>query len=299
MKIRPSDPKRHHFVPRSYLERFTDPSGFLHIYDRGSGQWRRQRPQKVMQRRNYYRQEWAPAGVDPNILEKSLGEWMEITAKNAIDRLILAPSDLTEQEIGTFLVYLEFQRLRVPRQAETAKALMRDTILCLAPPDITADVRAGKFQLTMKKSAHFEYMQMMVGQLHPWFACMEWEIIEADKGSAFVTTDSPVSLYNADCPPPAEAGIALAGTIVLFPLSSRHLLVIRHPEYRGDPRISCLGILPDPTRTDSLLPITRGAVGNRNMVTRHNWKMVHLADRLVVGESKELLEQCVSWSRKT
>lgn len=244
--------------------------------------------------RYYYRQEWAPAGVDQNVLEERLGEWLERTAKNAIDRLILTPSELPEQDIATFLVYLEFQRVRVPRQAERAKALMRDTILRLAPPDIIADIQAGKFQLTMKKSARFDYMRMMVGQLHPWFARMEWEVIEAEKGSTFVTTDSPLSLYNAACPPPAEAGIALAGTIVLFPLDSRHLLIMRHPEYRKTPSISRLKILPDPIRGDGLLPVTRGAVWSRNMVTSHNWKMVQLSDRLVVGESKEVLEQCIS-----
>jgi hypothetical protein len=293
-KRRANNPKGHHVVPESYLKRFTDSSGFLHVYDRTSDQWRRQRPKEVMHVRYYYRQEWAPAGVDQNVLEERLGEWLERTAKNAIDRLILTPSELPEQDIATFLVYLEFQRVRVPRQAERAKALMRDTILRLAPPDIIADIQAGKFQLTMKKSARFDYMRMMVGQLHPWFARMEWEVIEAEKGSTFVTTDSPLSLYNAACPPPAEAGIALAGTIVLFPLDSRHLLIMRHPEYRKTPSISRLKILPDPIRGDGLLPVTRGAVWSRNMVPSHNWKMVQLSDRLVVGESKEVLEQCIS-----
>lgn len=294
MKRRANNPKGHHVVPESYLKRFADSSGFLHVYDRTSDQWRRQRPKEVMHTRNYYRQEWASAGVDQNILEKNMGEWLENTAKNAIDRLVVAPSGLTEQEIATFLVYLEFQRVRVPRQAKMAMALMRDTILRLAPPDSTADIRAGKFQLTMKKSARFDYMQMMVGQLHPWFASMEWEVAETEKGTAFVTTDSPVSLYNAACPPPAEAGIALAGTVILFPLSSRHLLIMRHPEYRKNPSISRLEVLPDPIRTDQLLPITRRAVWSRDVVTSHNWKMVQLSDRLVVGESKEVLEQCVS-----
>jgi len=50
---------------------------------------------------------------------------------------------------------------------------------------------------------------------------MEWEIVESEVGSSFITADSPVSFYNPACLPPAEAGIGLAGTIVFFPLSSR------------------------------------------------------------------------------
>ncbi len=246
MKRGANNPKKQHVVPSSCLERFTDTSGFLHVFDRSSNQWRRQRPKGVMHIRYYYRQEWAPAGVDPNILEKSLGEWMETIVKNAIDRLILDPSGLTEEELGTFLVYLEFQRVRVPRQIEMAKDLMKDMILRLGPPDIIKDIRSGRFQLTMKKSAGFDYLRMMVGQLHPWFARMKWEVIKAEEGAAFITTDSPLSLWNVACLPPVEAGIGLVGTVVLFPLSSQYLLVMRHPEYRKNTSTSCLEVLPEP-----------------------------------------------------
>lgn len=244
--------------------------------------------------RNYYRQEWAPSAIDQNIFEKSLGEWLENTAKNAIDCLILAQSNLTEQDFALFLLYLELQRLRVPRQGKMAMALMRDTILRLAPPDIIADIHAGKFQLTMNKSARFEYMRNMIGQLLPWFSRMKWEVIEAEKGSAFITTDSPLSLYNVACPPPAEAGMALAGTMVLFPLDSRHLLVMRHPEYRKNSDCSPLKILPDPTHGDALVSVTRGKVWSQKLVANHNRVMALLSDQLIVGESKDVLEQCIA-----
>jgi hypothetical protein len=69
-----SNPKRHHFVPESYLNGFTEEkTGFLHIYSKRSGLWRRQKPKQVMVRNKYYRQEWAPDGVDKNILEKTIG----------------------------------------------------------------------------------------------------------------------------------------------------------------------------------------------------------------------------------
>ncbi len=287
-----NNPKRHHVVPESYLKRFTDLSGFLYVYDRTSGRWGRQRPVEVMHLRYYYRQEWAPAGVDPNILEKCLGEWIENSATITIDRLILNSLEANE-DFSTFLLYLEFQRIRVPRQVNMAKTLMRDLILRLAPAGISADIRARKFQLTMKKSAQFEYLRMMVGQLHPWFARMEWEVIEAEIGSAFITTDSPLSFYNVACPPPAEAGIALAGTRVYLPLSSSHLLALRHPESRSNPKPQPLEVLPDPQTVDRLLPITRGTVWSRKTVALHNRMMFQLADRLVVGNNREALEECI------
>ena len=87
-----------------------------------------------MKIRYYNRQPWAPQGVDPNILETGLGNDLERKAKYAIDRLIDDPASLDEDDIVTLLTYLEFQRIRVPRQAETAKGLMRETILRLVQP---------------------------------------------------------------------------------------------------------------------------------------------------------------------
>lgn len=289
MTRRGNTPKGHHFVPSSYLERFTSADGFLRIWDRPRSELRRQRPQVVMKIRYYNRQPWVPPGIDPDILEKSLGEDLENKAKHAIERLIGDPTSLDDKDSATLLIYLEFQRIRVPRQAETAKALMRETLLRLAPASVAKSVQDGELLLTMKESARFDYMRWMIGELNPWFARMEWEVIEADEGSVFITTDSPVSFYNPNCPPPAEAGIALAGTKVFFPLSSRHLLIMRHPECRSE---NPLKVLDDPEPTDGVIPIIHGSVWNHEVVTKMNWKLSQLAHHFVVAENEEALKEC-------
>lgn len=167
---------------------------------------------------------------------------------------------------------------------------MRNTILRLAPSCATAAIRSGEISLTIKDSARFEYMRMCIGQLRPWFERMEWEVFEAEGGAAFVTTDSPVSLYNPKILPPAEAGLALAGTMVLFPLSSRYVLVMRHYEGPTDP----LAVLPEPSNENRPLSITRGEVWNRELVDNFNWKMAQLSDEFVVARSKEILEACAT-----
>jgi Protein of unknown function (DUF4238) len=118
-------PKRHHFVPRWYLEGFADGgSGLLYVYDRETKRIRNQRPREVMTIRRYYRQDWVPTGIDPDILEKGLGSTLEPYAKKALYRLINAPGKVTAEDTAALLVYLEFQRIRVPRQAEAAKNLL-------------------------------------------------------------------------------------------------------------------------------------------------------------------------------
>lgn len=165
--------KNHHYVPQSYLARFVGDQGFLHVYDRTANELRKQRPKEVMKINSYYRQEWAPEGVDPNIFETGLGEWLEAEAKNAIDRLHSTPGEMDDQDIANLLTYFEVQRIRVPRQAEMGKALMRDLILRLAPPDAVEAIASGKFKFEMKAAARFDYMRHSIGTLSPWFGTME------------------------------------------------------------------------------------------------------------------------------
>src|ERR1039457_6340310 len=137
--------KGHHYVPSSYLRRFVDSEGFLNVWDRPRSQLRRQRPAEVMKIRYYYRQPWVPQGVDPNIMETALGNDLEGKAKYAIDRLINDPASLDDHDSATLLTYLEFQRIRVPRQAEMAKHLMREAILRLAPISVSDSISDGTY----------------------------------------------------------------------------------------------------------------------------------------------------------
>lgn len=286
--------KQHHYVPRSYLERFADAKGFLHVFDRTTNTFRRQRPKEVMKINAYYRQQWAPVGIDPNILEVKLGEWLEPEAKGVIGKLIEDPELLTEGDLANLLTFLELQRIRVPRQAEVAKTLMRAALLNSLPDSAVEVITSGAVKLTIKDAARFDYMRMMIGNLTPWFARMEWEIFTAEDGAAFIATDSPVSFYNASIPPPAEAGIGLIGTMVFYPISSQHVLLMRHPEYRQAATESRLTELPDAKHVDGHIPITRGEVWSHEVVNNFNWKMMQLSSRLIVANSQAVLERCIN-----
>lgn len=282
-------PKQHHYVPQFYLRRFTDAEGYLYVRDAARDQIRRQKPQKVMRIDAYYRQSWAPAGIDPNVLENFLGSVTEGEAKAAIDCLIDTPERLRDVDACNIVSYLEIQRIRVPRQAEWGKELMRRAILNNAPPDIVAQINAGQFQLTMKDSARFDFMRMALGTIYPWLARMEWEVFEAEPGSSFITTDSPVSFYNPACLPPAEAGVGLAGTKVYFPLSPRKLLLMRYPERHILPPLT---VLDDPPTEFDPVPITHGTIWPAAVVRRANRKLAVLSHELFVSDSLGSLSQC-------
>ena len=178
------------------------------------------------------------------------------------------------------------------------KTLMREALIRNMPSEAVAEIRAGRAMLTITDSARFEYMRMINGKLLPWFGAMKWEICQAEEGASFVTTDSPLSLYNPAAPPPAEPGLALAGTIVLFPLDSRHVLFLRHSEYQIGSDMSPLTVLPEPSVKDGWISIASGTVWNTDRVNTFNWQMLLLCDRFVVAESKEVLEACISYDSR-
>ncbi len=55
----------------------------------------------------YYRQPHVPEGVDPDIFEKGLGSWLEPEAKNAFEKLLTQPQDVTGDDTAAILGYLE------------------------------------------------------------------------------------------------------------------------------------------------------------------------------------------------
>ena len=145
-----STPKKHHFVPKWYLRRFSDPSGFLHVLDRNNGAYRKQKPEKLMCIGNYYRQAWAPQDIDPNILERRLGAVIEPNAQKAFDKLLQGGSELTDDDTAAIVVYLEFQHLRVPRQARSAMPLAINTIFNNSPPELQGMIARGEVKITLR-----------------------------------------------------------------------------------------------------------------------------------------------------
>jgi len=78
-----------------------------------------------MVRNKYYAQSWVPDGVDENVLEKSLGNELEPKGLKSLERLVNNPDQLTDDDTANIIAYIEFQRIRVPRQADEAMRLAK------------------------------------------------------------------------------------------------------------------------------------------------------------------------------
>ncbi len=250
-----------------------------------------------MVKKDYNKQD-TPKGIDPDILEKSLGEWLEPEAKRCFETLLTCPQNLTAADSAIMMAYLEHQRLCVPRQAETAKYSIREVLLRLAlqaPPDIIPDeaktaLMTGGIGLEIKDHFRFHFMKMTTGFLIPYFARMEWEIVEVEKGSSFIASDNPVSFVNIGSSPPLEPGIALVGTRVFFPLDFQHMLILWHPEYKNNTALPPLEPIPDPVLADGKIHIVYEKQFPDELVNSTNSIILNHAEKIIVGSSKEILE---------
>ena len=290
-----SRPKRHHFVPASYLARFTkSDSGVLYVLDMEKNEIRKQKPKNVLFIKDYYRQEHAPEGVDENIFEKTLGILLEAKAKPAIDKLINDVRTLNEVDCAVLLSYLHFQRIRVPRQIEKYREFLKTFVESLAysDPEIAKDLAEGRYEIEIKEEAKFKFMKDTGDLYTKAFARMIWKMSEAPKSTRLVTTDSPVSFVHPKFHLPLEADIDLIGTMVLYPLSSTHLLVLNHPELDSNPESNCMDKVPiNDWETGGYLKVRSGRLLTDDQVEATNDVLAKLADRYVIADYESILKR--------
>jgi hypothetical protein len=138
-------------------------------------------------------------------------------------------------------------------------------------------------------------MREMLGDTISWFSRMSWNILEAPEGAGFITTDCPVSFYNPCVFPPVEAGIGLAGTSVLFPISPKLMLLMLHPEYKGGGvNADALMRLVPRKREDQQINCIFWPSISAEAVQTYNSCLFLLSDRFVVSSSRANLEQCIT-----
>lgn len=289
-----NSPKRHHFVPRAYLEGFKEPdSDFLNLYSKRSELWRRQKANQVMVRNKYYSQSWVPNGVDENVLEKSLGVGLEPKGLSSLKRLVDCPEKLTDDDAANIIAYIEFQRIRVPRQADEMIGFAKQVIETMVMAEPGGQEVLRSHTLSIKDSFRFDFMKLVSGRLGPYLGRMIWEVVEAPSGSCFVTSDSPVSFWNEDVLPPSEPGIALYGTVVFFPIDSKHLLILRHPEYISGEKEALDKLPTDLDYEDGKVEIRRGSILEKEAVDHHCWIMYVLSQDIIAGPSKACIDKAV------
>ncbi|MFM0126739.1 DUF4238 domain-containing protein [Paraburkholderia sediminicola] len=264
-------PRRHHFVPRFYLEGFcAEDARGLAIYDRVRRAYRAQRTTEVAHRRDYYAYEDEQGNLVFEI-EAALGQ-VEAAASETIQRVDNG-EQLTADDKMALATYAAFQFTRTPayaawleafREQWEAAGARREQLDALPEmPNPVADRREALGAM-LRHAPRFAEV----------FLRMNWTLwARESERSSFVTTDSPVSVVWDQRPEAnayAGAGILSPDVITVLPLSQASGLAMSGIGERVDRR-----------------PLTR------DQVRRVNLAVVSQAQHFVFGRDMTLVENLV------
>lgn len=258
--------KKHHFVPSSYLARFTrggtDESD-LWVFDLEHHKNWKSTPRGSAHQKDYNLLE--VEGLDPLLAEKDVFGTIEGEAVSAFDEIIaggeraLASGDVgfatNEETLEKVLVFIAAQAIRVPTIRASLDEFHSGAMKLLghalarnekafenakAEQPEMSDISFAEFREFMKeaefqsKGTPTRHLGMTLPTLFPLAEVLRrraWTLVFGPlDGPMFFTSDDPVTLVAKEEHPIYGVGFATPGSTVLFPVSRRALLFGSPPE---------------------------------------------------------------------
>lgn len=243
-------PKRHHFLPKFYLEGFTR-DGLLSVFDRDKKQYRRQSPKKTAVIGHFYAFLNTEGETDYGI-ETFLSQ-IEGNAKPVIDKLSAGEAIEPEERVSlaTFIAVLFNRVPKFEREIDEISDAAGKAIMKKMFPSIEAIEeyfrRDGKEDRSYTAEHFFDFIHnerySFVGnrnitirtmleqtpEMSKTLAFMDWIVAHADDRSAFITTDSPFGyIVPEEIRRSGEPALGLGSPKItkIVPLTSRIALLL-------------------------------------------------------------------------
>lgn len=301
-------PKRQHFLPRFYLDKFGR-DGVLAVYDRDLNEIRMQRPENTGVIGHFYTIE-DDQGRKRYELEHVLSE-AEAKAAPIIAKLA-AKQSLTEDERGDMAIFVALGLCRTPDLVESIKRMHGQMIKSMSKimfseiEQVKQQLRRGKDSPTKEEDLDQQAKELiefveadqytietdhqwalgmsmeMFAKIAPILAGRDWLIVHRDSEKrSFITTDAPLVLTTTN---PREnnfwgIGFANPDALVLFPLTESCALLISGN--KGDFNHRVIGA--NQIRDFNLMVADRC---QRFVIGRDATLIKSLADRLKLSEKK-------------
>jgi hypothetical protein len=253
-----SEPRKHHYVPASYLAGFTDTGradGRLFVLDKGTGRQWESSPAKSGCERDFYMIEVAEdIGDDPQAVENFFSK-VEGDSRDAIQATI-RDGRVPEGAMRDRLIeFLALQATRVPgtldgfdkfgeQLAKTVawyltatpdawEAVMKQSKEDGEPPSaipyeqIRDFVRSGEYSITWEQNTRLGLLLQALPSIASVLAARKWTLVVATRDCPdFVCSDRPLTLCWND---PSDKrgvpiGLGVIGTTAQFPLTRRAAL---------------------------------------------------------------------------
>ena len=294
-----SEPKRHHYLPQFYLNRFTDNKGLLWVFDRDTKEYRQQSSKNTMLQCHYYTFR-DKDGKKHTEIEKFFSI-IEGRTKPIIEK-VDDKQKITAEEKEILATFISFQKTRVPdfekktneahekmikkmnqlmfsskkRVESQFKKYERDTgkKINMSSEEFMNFVQNDKYYIKFPREHSIKLMLNLGKDFIMYFIQMNWLFLWVSPKTSFMTSDNPFMLlppadYNPNSP--YGIGIITAGAKKIIPLSQKTCLVMG--DHGGE---------------------ISGKSINRDVVRKINCDIAANSDRFVISRDKSLLKKIVS-----
>lgn len=292
-----------HYVPRFLLQYFTD-DGKLQVYDRERNEFRSQTPNRTAGEKSYY-VFTDKKGKKHDELEKMFSA-IEGTASSIIKELVEGKEKLSMQDKAELAMFIAALYLRVPeslKRGEDMVTKMTKEIMSRSArfdrhfndvmdkiekklgkkttPEMRKDIQNTFIQkdycMKFPKGYMLKSIMLNLEEIYKIMVQMEWLIIEAPEGKAFIGSDHPAFTFN---PKPEGFWGSGIGLIALNCETS----VILTPK---------LAIYLNQKRKPKSIKFIKG---NPELVDNLNFRTAVVSSRFVIAHSDALLRK---WIEKT
>ncbi|WP_182103196.1 DUF4238 domain-containing protein [Niallia taxi] len=240
-----SNPIRQHYVPRVYLENFTEDDGYINIFDIEKNEYRRQTPLNIGHNRHFYTVEID--GKKDYSIENFLSK--EVDSKyNRVINKIESKEILTTDDKQDLAIILAFQYLRTPAQRENfnnmVDSVYKQTTKILfsykekhgltgeLSPEEFKEVKelidSGNYKVESPKEHSLGSMFNTVEDMAKMLSNHNIAILEAGKNTQFITSDNPYCMVKENWSLPMS-GYGVVNTIKFFPLTTKFAVILRDP----------------------------------------------------------------------
>lgn len=255
--------KRHHYIPRFYLDGFVDPHNkpYIWVYEKGSPNIIKATARNIAIQKNYYSVATSEGEKDSEVFENALAELEGRAAP--IFQKIRNHESLNGQERSLFSIFLAFTMTRVPSHREniekaTGEFMKKMSIILASNPagfksmiekferdrgnkigmsveELRKFMLEGQYDITTDPQFSLGMIPMMAKSLIPIFYKMDWAFLEATDDYKFVTSDNPLSYFDPTHDPRSFYGVGLLSRNieVTFPISKDLLFFGTWGKFKG------------------------------------------------------------------
>lgn len=200
--------KRHHFVPKAYLNAFCDKKGRLFIYRKDAPSTPLHVTPDATQFRRYYYSQPTPAGdQDNNTLEDLFSEiesaWPETVEK-------LNKSEDVNNRLENIFQFMALQRARVPATRDMVEAMLAQTVKDtmktmlasgrLAPPPRGLDDLPNNIEISIDPHRSIHAMVHIIQGMEQLYSMIGFAIVHNTTDQLFLTSDNPVLWFDPSLP---------------------------------------------------------------------------------------------------